>query len=263
MTHEAVENYLLADWPAPRGIHALVTTRIGGVSKSPYETFNLAQHVGDDASLVQQNRQRLQSILEAYSSKSIEEPVWISQVHGTEVLNLDLISNSAAKQNNVEADAVYSSVAAQPCLVQTADCLPVLFCDDSGQEIAAAHAGWRGLAAGILEDTLARFSASPSKILAWMGPAIGPERFEVGIDVYESFVAANQSYAAAFQPVSGSEQQKWLADLYKLARWQLEKLGITRIYGGDFCTYQQSELFYSYRRDGATGRMASVIWRSE
>lgn len=236
----------------------------------PYDSFNLAQHVSDDPSVVEQNRDLLQSILESDSTSSpqpLANPVWVSQAHGTNVLNLDQMAKFFPPEQeisnaNFEADAVYSSRTAQPCLVQTADCLPVLFCDSEGREVAAAHAGWRGLAAGVLDATVASFEAFPNQLLAWMGPAIGAQHFEVGEDVYQSFSSWGDSYSKAFQPISGTQQQKWLADLYQLARYKLESLGLNQIFGGDYCTYRQSDLFYSYRRDGATGRMASVIWRT-
>lgn len=237
---------LVPDWPAPSNIRALVTTRSGGVSVAPYESFNLGAHVGDAPEAVAENRLRLRRQLPS-------EPVWLDQVHGTRVLDADHASGIVA------ADAALARGAGVVCTVMTADCLPVLFCDDSGAVVAAAHAGWRGLAAGVLEATVARMAVAPECVLAWMGPAIGPTAFEVGGEVRDAFVAADPGAAEAF--VSSHLPGKWLADLFLLARRRLVRAGVVRVYGGGVCTVTDQKRFYSYRRDGVTGRFASMVWR--
>lgn len=178
-------------------------------------------------------------------------PVWLDQVHGTRVLTLEGRSVS-----NTQADAVYSRVVGQVCAVMTADCLPVLFCSLAGDEVAAAHAGWRGLCSGVLEHTVAQFNAAPSSLMAWLGPAIGPQQFEVGEDVKQAFISIDAKSALAFTPFGS----KYLADIYLLARLRLQAAGIQAIYGGNRCTVTEKQQFFSYRRDGITGRMASLIW---
>lgn len=237
---------ILPDWPAPARVKACSTTRHGGISEFPYDSLNLGTHVGDAAASVAANRQYL-----VEQAELPQMPVWLEQVHGTRVLHLD-----GKTVSDVQADAVYSRVAGQVCAVMTADCLPVLFCSSAGDEVAAAHAGWRGLCAGVLEQTLAQFNAGPRSIMAWLGPAIGPQQFEVGEDVKQAFIQIDAQSAAAFTP-SGS---KYLADIYLLARLRLQAAGIHAIYGGDHCTVTEKQHFFSYRRDGITGRMASLIW---
>lgn len=237
---------ILPDWPMPATVKACSTTRHGGISKFPYDSLNLGTHVGDIATSVIANRQ---SLVEQAGLPQM--PVWLEQVHGTRVLHLD-----GKAISDVQADAVYSRVAGQVCAVMTADCLPVLFCSSAGDEVAAAHAGWRGLCAGVLEQTLAQFNAGSSSITAWLGPAIGPQQFEVGEEVKQAFIQIDAQFAAAFTP-SGS---KYLADIYLLARLRLQAAGIHAIYGGDRCTVTEKQHFFSYRRDGITGRMASLIW---
>lgn len=237
---------ILPDWPMPATVKACSTTRHGGISKFPYDSLNLGTHVGDIATSVIANRQ---SLVEQAGLPQM--PVWLEQVHGTRVLHLD-----GKAISDVQADAVYSRVAGQVCAVMTADCLPVLFCSSAGDEVAAAHAGWRGLCAGVLEQTLAQFNAGSSSIIAWLGPAIGPQQFEVGEEVKQAFIQIDAQFAAAFTP-SGS---KYLADIYLLARLRLQAAGIHAIYGGDRCTVTEKQHFFSYRRDGITGRMASLIW---
>ncbi|WP_145518423.1 purine nucleoside phosphorylase YfiH [Yersinia bercovieri] len=237
---------ILPDWPIPAGVKACSTTRHGGISVSPYDSLNLGTHVGDITASVVANRQRL---VEQAGLPQI--PIWLDQVHGTRVLHLE-----GKAISDVRADAVYSRVAGQVCAVMTADCLPVLFCSLAGDEVAAAHAGWRGLCAGVLEQTLAQFKAAPSSIMAWLGPAIGPQQFEVGEDVKQAFSALDVQSTTAFIP-SGS---KYLADIYLLARLRLQAAGIHAIYGGDRCTVSEKQQFFSYRRDGITGRMASLVW---
>ncbi|TNF35721.1 MAG: peptidoglycan editing factor PgeF [Gammaproteobacteria bacterium] len=238
--------FLYADWPAPANVHALVTTRRGGVSESPYDTFNLAHHVGDNPAAVMQNRERLRTHLRLPS-----EPVWLEQVHGVQVIN-------AAEPGSRQADAAFTQQKNMVCAVMTADCLPVLICDRRGTQVAAAHAGWRGLHAGVIEATLKQFSCSPRDLLVWLGPAIGPEAFEVGDEVRNAFIQDMAQSDIAFR---ASRPGHWLANIYELARLRLQRYGIDQIYGGGLCTYHDRERFYSYRRDGKTGRMASLIWR--
>lgn len=234
---------ILPDWPAPARVKSLVTTRAGGVSQAPWASLNLGDHVGDDPAHVAANRARLRQSLPA-------DPGWLRQVHSARVVEL-------GRDANLEADAAVARQPGQVCAVLTADCLPVLFCDRAGSVVAAAHAGWRGLADGVLEATVAAMQVAPEGILAWMGAAIGPQAFEVGDDVREAFVARHPEAAAAFAPHAPG---KWLADLYRLARVRLDHAGVHAIYGGGRCTYQEADSFYSYRRDGVTGRMASLIW---
>lgn len=239
--------WLLPDWPAPANVRAFVTTRHGGVSSGPYASFNLGGHVGDSPVAVAQNRAILRACLPG-------EPLWLEQVHGT------VVADASEPSPRQCADA---SVATQPgrvCAVMTADCLPVLFCDETGHVVAAAHAGWRGLVAGILEETLSRMNVAPQSVMAWLGPAIGPSAFEVGQDVFDAFAALHPGDAVAFMP--GVAPGKWQADLFALARWRLARAGVERVYGGGICTHSDPERFFSYRRDGVTGRFATLVWRS-
>lgn len=237
---------IAADWAAPDNIRAVVTTRIGGESAGPYSGLNLGDHVGDDPAVVAANRQLLIETLGL-----AQAPQWLSQVHGTHVIE-------AKDDLSVpEADACWSEEPGQPCVVMTADCLPVFFCDRQGKKVAVAHAGWRGLADGILEQTLSVFP-DPGSVLAWFGPAIGPDAFEVGGEVREQFYHELPESVQAFKP--SPNQGKWLADIYLLARLRLQRAGVTGISGGDLCTFSDPDRFYSYRRDGVTGRMASIIW---
>ena len=235
---------ILPDWPAPPRVKSGMTTRSGGVSGAPWGNFNLGDHVGDDALHVAANRARLRQQLPA-------EPGWLQQIHSARVVELEYDTNR-------EADAAFTRQAGAVCAVLTADCLPVLFCDRAGSVVAAAHAGWRGLAGGVLEATVATMQVQPGEILAWMGAAIGPHAFEVGDEVRQAFVGQHPDTAAAFlqNPVPG----KWLADIYQLARIRLNHAGVRTIYGGGRCTFEEAETFYSYRRDGVTGRMATLIW---
>lgn len=237
---------LQPDWPAPKRVRAAVSTRAGGVSPVPYDSLNLGVHVGDDFSSVSQNRERLRAALGIDS-----EPVWLKQVHGTVVAQLP------AAPDALEADAACSSTAGSVCAILTADCLPVLFCDDEGSVVGAAHAGWRGLLSGVLENTVLAMNRPAHKLMAWLGPAIGPQAFEVGSEVREAFVASDPSAAAAFVP--GAPGKYW-ADIYLLARQRLHGHGVSRVYGGTLCTVGDPSRFFSYRRDGVTGRMASLIW---
>ncbi|MDR1854794.1 MAG: peptidoglycan editing factor PgeF [Azoarcus sp.] len=250
MRDPETENLIVPDWPAPSDVRALVTTRLGGVSQPPYDSFNLGQHVGDDPDAVAANRARLRRYLPS-------EPRWLEQVHG-----VDIATDDAAEQGKpVCADAAVARRAGAVCVVMTADCLPVLFCDEAGTVVAAAHAGWRGLAAGVLEATLARMNVAPARALAWLGPAIGPKAFEVGDEVRATFLADDPGAQNAF--VAREQAGKWLADLFSLARRRLQRAGVERIFGGGVCTFSDAKRFFSYRRDGKTGRFASLIWLSD
>lgn len=240
-----------ADWPSPSGVHACVTTRLGGVSHAPFDHLNLATHVGDDPAAVTENRARLQSLLALPAA-----PLWLNQVHGVAVVD----GSSRRADECATADAAYTDQPDVVLSVLTADCLSVAFASLDGRELAVAHAGWRGLAAGVLESTLARFKAPPESIQAWMGPAIGPQHFEVGEEVRSAFLAVLPDAHTAFVPTG--EAGKYLADLPALARQRMMRAGLKQISGGDLCTVRSPELFYSYRRDGGrTGRMATLIWR--
>ncbi len=240
---------IVPDWPAPGRVRALVTTRAGGVSAAPYDSFNLAAHVGDEAAAVDENRARLRHMLPA-------EPVWLNQEHGTAVVHAEEITRQA-RPDAVCADASVTSQPSVVCAVLTADCLPVLFCDDAAMAVGAAHAGWRGLAAGVLEASVANLGVPPHTVLAWLGPAIGPAAFQVGSEVREAFLRADPGAAVAFL---SDGPGRWMADLFALARMRLTRAGVVRIYGGGQCTHADAKRFYSYRRDGQTGRFASLIW---
>lgn len=237
-----------ASWPAPAHIHALTTTRLDGISRAPYAELNLADHVGDDPLSVHENRAIL-----AHALGLKQEPQWLQQVHGT-----TLVEASPVSQHVPEADACWTAQPGLACAVMTADCLPVLFTDRAGTRVAAAHAGWRGLAAGVLEQTLAVFD-DPEDVLVWLGPAIGPLAFEVGDDVHQAFCTQSSEAKSAFS-VSPTSKDKWLADLYRLATIRLRKAGVAGVFGGEFCTFSGREYFYSYRREGVTGRMATLVW---
>jgi YfiH family protein len=238
-------DFIIPDWPAPDNIRALVTTRHGGISLGPYASLNLGDHVGDDPVAVAENRHRLRTQLPG-------EPLWLKQMHGTHCID------AAAAPAGSEADAAFTRQPGRVCAVLTADCLPVLFCDVAGSSVAAAHAGWRGLVAGVLEQTVASMHVSADQLIAWLGPAIGPQHFEVGDEVRTAFLNTHAGTACAFIPKSNG---KWLCNLYALARFRLEAMGLHRITGADFCTAGDADRFFSYRRDGTTGRMASLIWR--
>ncbi len=232
------------EWPAPANVAALFSTRLGGVSQAPYASLNLGLHVGDEPAHVAANRAALRQLLPG-------EPVWLNQVHGTNVVDAD------GHPATPDADA---SVARRPgtvCAVMTADCLPVLLCDRAGSVVAAAHAGWRGLLNGVLEQTVDAMGANPEQLMAWLGPAIGPDAFEVGAEVREAFVALDPAADDGFEPIP---EGKYLADIYLLARQRLRRMGLTDIHGGEHCTVIERERFFSYRRDGRTGRMAALIW---
>lgn len=247
-----LEHCIIPDWPAPATVKALQTTRNGGGSVAPYASFNLGSHVGDNPLTVSRNRMLLAPLLPS-------EPVWLNQVHGITV------SDAGRSGCLPEADASVSSHSGAVCVVMTADCLPILLCDVGGTVVGAAHAGWRGLCDGVIEATVQAMRVPAPTLMAWLGPAIGPGKFEVGDEVRAAFVAQQPQAAEAFVPsasgVPGADG-KWLADLYQLARLRLNSLGITRVYGGELCTYSDPARFYSYRRDGATGRMGTFIWLS-
>ncbi len=262
-------DWIIPDWPAPENVKALVTTRhggvsggasegiSGGVSPAPWDSLNLATHVGDLPKRVEQNRQWLQQQLALHHSAS--HPVqWLNQIHGIKVVEAAL-SDSIGQVPS--ADAIFTTQPSLPIAVLTADCLPVFFCDQQGTQVAVAHAGWRDLSAGILEQTAASFPNQPDQLMVWFGPAIGPNEFEVGDEVRQQIIDEadpSADYSSLFTPVS-HKSGHWLADLYGLAKAKLNALGITKIFGGGFCTVEQSSQFFSYRRDGQTGRMASVI----
>ncbi len=238
--------FMEPDWPAPAQIKALSTTRLGGISHPPYDSLNLGLHVNDDQNAVLANRDRL-----AQAAKLPTTPLWLQQVHGTRVIDAN------DWHAGIEADASYSKQPEQVCTILTADCLPVLLTDAEGLEVAAAHAGWRGLLNGVLENTVSQFSARADQLLAWLGPAIGPEQFEVGAEVFDAFTSHTAEAEKAFRP-HGNDH--YLADIYLLARQRLSRLGIESVFGGQHCTVSEEEQFFSYRRDGNTGRMASLIW---
>lgn len=247
---------LKPDWPAPANVHAVVTTRVGGVSPSPWDSLNLGLHVGDDPLRVQENRGRLLVAVNGIAPAAT--PQWLNQIHGTVLVEAE---PEAIRRQCLtpDADAVFTRQSGLPCVVMTADCLPVFFCDRAGTRVAVAHAGWRGLCDGVLEATLGVFP-SAGEVLAWMGPAIGPEAFEVGDEVRGAFLVRDAAAARSFLPSPNAG--RWLADLYGLARLRLERAGVRHISGGGFCTYRDSARFFSYRREGRTGRMAAVIWLS-
>jgi len=238
---------LYPDWPAPAAIRAFGTTRRGGVSAGPYASLNLGDHVGDEESAVAANRRMLRQFLPA-------EPFWLRQVHGVSVVHA---GNSRLVLP--EADAAVALGVGQVCAILTADCLPVLFCDTGGTVVAAAHAGWRGLLGGVLENTLQAMGVPAGEVLAWLGPAIGPTAFEVGDEVRQAFVAADPRAADAFR--IATMPGRWWADLAALAWQRLVRKGVKRIFGCNLCTYEDPARFFSYRRDGTTGRMAAFIWR--
>ncbi|MGK3127472.1 purine nucleoside phosphorylase YfiH [Candidatus Pantoea formicae] len=239
-----MSEWIIPDWPAPQRVQACSTTRHGGVSVAPWDSLNLGAHVGDSESHVMQNRQRLtDDVLPAM-------PQWLNQVHGQDVARLP------ANESVPNADAAITRELGVVCAVMTADCLPVLFCSDDGKEVAAAHAGWRGLCNGVLEKTLAQFHCPAHYIHAWLGPAIGPQAFEVGAEVRKAFMAHDAQADAAFRPVG----DKYFADIWQLARQRLDAAGVRSISGSPRCTYTESANFFSFRRDGITGRMATLIW---
>lgn len=240
---ELLADWLIPDWPAPAKVKACVTTRTGGVSAAPFDSFNLGDHVDDNPQAVSHNRAILTARLHVQSA-------WLKQVHG-----IDVVEASSAQV--MQADASWSQTPGVACTIMTADCLPALFCNRRGTQVAAAHAGWRGLAAGVLEAAVDSFADAPSEILVWLGPAIGPQAFEVGPEVREAFIETHPETTEAF--VASVNPGKFMADIYQLARLRLAAHGVTAVYGGGLSTYND-ERFFSYRRSARTGRFASLVW---
>jgi YfiH family protein len=238
------DHLIFPDWPAPPNVRALQTTRAGGFSRVPYSSLNLGSHVGDAPLDVARNRMALNTFMPS-------EPVWLEQVHGI------VVADAGSASCLPRADACIAMRRSAVCVVMTADCLPVLLCDQQGTVVGAVHAGWKGLAAGVIEATVTAMGVPAQNVMAWLGPAIGRDAFEVGAEVRAAFVAADPQAAETF---AAGKNGKWMADLYALARLRLNTLGITRIYGGDYCTYTDAERFFSYRRDGTTGRTGTFIW---
>ena len=238
------EDWIVPDWPAPAAVRAFVTTRAGGVSRGACAGFNVSYKVGDDPAAVDENRRRLGALLPA-------GPCWLTQVHGTHVVE----AGPAAEPP--QADASFTRRTGTVCAVTVADCVPVLFCDTAGTVVAAAHAGWRGLAGGVLENTVRALGIPAAEVLAWLGPGIGPHAFEVGDDVRAAFLQQDAAASAAFAPRAPG---KWLADLYLLARQRLAAHGVTHVFGGDHCTFSDPGRFFSWRRERAGGRMAALVW---
>lgn len=235
------QDWICPDWPAPRNVRAAVTTRGGGASKGPWSAFNLGLHCGDNPSHVAKNRAALDAALPS--------PVrWLHQVHGTTV-----VTASGLITAETEGDAMVAFTPGQVCAVLTADCLPVLFCNRRGDRVGIAHAGWRGLAGGVLEAVIDAMETGPEELMAWLGPAIGPGAYEVGTEVVDAF---REEFPAGFT----KNGNRFLLDLYELARLKLSAAGISSVHGGGFCTMTDSTRFYSFRRDGVTGRMASLVW---
>lgn len=243
MNNHLNSHLIRPSWPAPAHVKALQTTRLGGVSLAPYDALNLAMHVKDKPEHVARNRQLLSRYVPT-------EPVWLNQVHSTRVID-------AAKSSCIEnADASFTTQPNVVCVTMTADCLPVLLCNLAGTTVAVVHAGWRGLCDGVIEATIAAMSVEPAQLIAWLGPAIGPNAFEVGDEVREQFVMYGQHAEEAFIPKS----DKWLGNLYQIAKQRLQSVGVNQIYGDIDCTYSNPERFFSFRRDHDTGRMATMIW---
>ncbi|WP_425669076.1 peptidoglycan editing factor PgeF [Vibrio owensii] len=236
---------IIPNWPAPKNVKAFASTRVGGFSTAPYQGLNLGAHVGDDLSIVEKNRDWL-----AQQAKMPSAPIWLNQTHSTVVAQA-----SAPTKQVLNADGVFTSSSQVVCSAMTADCLPVLLTNTQGTQVAAVHAGWRGLANGIVENALELFSG---EVMAWLGPAIGPQAFEVGEDVLQAFVDFDSRAHQAFTP--RDIEGKWLADMSKLATQRLNKLGVTQVFDSGLCTFQDKNDFYSYRRDGVTGRQATFIW---
>ena len=244
-----IEDWIVPDWPAAPQVRAVSTTRLGGFSRGPYASMNPATHVGDNPATVRANRKALQQGLRLPA-----EPRWLQQVHGTTVIDA---AEPVATGEVPVADAAQCSQPGAVCAVMTADCLPVLLCDEAGRQVGALHAGWRGLAAGVIEQTIDAMQPPGAALLAWLGPAIGPDAYQVGEEVRDVFLRHDKQAEAAFQSCPDGS---WKADLYRLARQRLGERGVTAIYGGHECGFTDAERFFSYRRDGVTGRMATLIW---
>ena len=250
MTFPRDAEVIVPDWPVPARVRAASTLRRGGASQGPYADFNLSANVGDDPGAVARNRRALARILDLPA-----EPLWLRQVHGATVLDLD--GGRVSSSRPPVADGAVTSRSGQPCAVLTADCLPVLLCDVSARRVGAAHAGWRGLAGGVLGSAVRRMGIAPHRLLAWLGPGIGPQAYEVGGEVAAAFAAQHPTAARCF---AANENGRWQADLYRLARQSLRAAGVEAVYGGGFCTRTESERFFSHRREAPCGRMATLIW---
>jgi YfiH family protein len=260
-----INRWLVPDWPAPANVHAATTLRVGGVSEGIYASLNAASHVGDDPERVRQNREIIAQMLGLP-----DEPVWLDQVHSNRVVEAQHPSRPIGMKytgNPQQADASYTDESGVVCAVMTADCLPLLICSADGSLVAAIHAGWRGLLAGVISNTVRAMQNSAISslckregrdLMVWLGPAIGPDCFEIGAEVYEAFLEKSAEFDSAFKEQNVG---KWLADIYQLASIELAELNIFNVYGGDSCTVTEHDRFYSYRRDGQTGRMATLIWR--
>lgn len=240
--------WIRPDWPAPATVQAISTSRHGGVSAAPWASLNLGNHVDDSPEAVAHNRAIVRQYLPS-------DPIWLTQVHGIQVVD------AATALQNTEADAVTAHTVSAVCAVMTADCLPVLLCNQAGTVVGAAHAGWRGLCSGVIEATIQQMQVPADTLMAWLGPAIGPKAFEVGEEVRTAFMAHDRSSIDAFKP--SPNDGKWLVDIYLLAKQRLQASGVHAIYGGDYCTVTDADRFFSYRRDQRTGRMASLIWLTE
>ena len=240
------------DWPAPAGVRALSTLRSGGVSAAPYASLNLGGHVGDAPEAVAQNRRTL-----AAAAGLPSEPAWLAQIHGVEVVDLDAVRHQGTSGLPPPADSAFTRRVGRVWAILTADCLPILLAADSGDLVAAAHAGWRGLAGGVIEATVRALGVEPARLMAWLGPAIGPQHFEVGPEVRDALLQGDLGAQEAFVP---NARGRFMADLAALARRRLVSLGVDRIYGGGHCTFSDGVRYFSHRRDGITGRQATLIW---
>lgn len=240
-------DWIVPDWPAPANVKALITTRAGGVSTGPFASLNLGLRTGDDPLAVAANRERLNTLLP-------RQPRWLRQVHGARVVDADMTTDDP------EADAATARRPGTVCAVLVADCIPVLLADRAGTIVGIAHAGWRGLARGVIENTIRALGGDSSRLIAYLGPGIGPEAFEVGGEVRDAFLERDAGTATAFVPNAAG---KWRADLFQLARQSLKRAGVAEVYGGTLCTYSGTRRFFSYRRSRTTGRMAAVIWRTD
>lgn len=247
------------DWPAPTHVGAASTTRAGGVSPAPFDSLNLGATAGDDPDNVAANRRRLREALGLPG-----EPAWLRQVHGSRVVKLEnfpSLENEGAETGGdemPEADATWTDRPGVVCAILSADCLPILLCDDKGTRVGAVHGGWRGLADGVLPNAIEAMGGKPASLHAWLGPAIGPQRFEIGPEVRQRLMGGGRAPAEAFRP--SDRRDHWLCDLYAVARHQLATAGLESVHGGGFCTVTERDRFFSYRRDGRTGRMATIIW---
>ncbi len=241
-----MSSYLIPEWPVPKNVKAFFSTRQGGCSLAPYDSFNLGDHVEDLIENVTLNRNKLKTDLNLVS-----DPKWLQQVHGNQIINV------TEWQPEIIADGSFSVVPDQVCVVMTADCLPILLCNHAGTQVMALHGGWRSLAAEIIPKGIALFNCPTQEIVVWLGPAIGPKVFEVGEEVRAQFLKLNQQLTEAFVP---SPKGRWLMDIYAVATFQLNQLGVTQIFGGQHCTITEKDKFFSYRRDGQTGRMAALIY---